>query len=169
MVDVTEISAIIAAAGVLIGVVYYILEMRHQTRIRKTDLIVRINPWFNISPKEMMEYSNMVLALEYKDYDDFVQKYGPLYSGEPEANAVRTMLNWADGLGMLLKRNLVDIDIVVDSYGGIAEVFWEKVKPLVEGYRKDAHYPHHYERAEYLCNEIKKREQQLQQRGVKRG
>jgi hypothetical protein len=66
-----------------------------------------------------------------------------------------------DGLGMLLKRNLVDIDIVVDSYGGVAQVFWKKVKPLVEGYRKDAHYPHHYERVEYLCSEIEKREQQL--------
>jgi hypothetical protein len=38
MVDITEISAIVAAAGVLIGVVYYILDMRNQTRIRKTDI-----------------------------------------------------------------------------------------------------------------------------------
>jgi len=161
MVDITEISAIVAAAGVLAGVVYYVLQMRNQTRIRKTDLIVRINPWFNISPKELIEYANTVLALEYKDYDDFVQKYGSLYGGKPEANALRTMLNWADGLGMLLKRNLVDIDIVLDSYGGIAQLFWEKVKPLVEGYRKDTHYAHHYERVEYLCSEIEKREQQL--------
>ena len=161
MVDITEISAIVAAAGVLAGVVYYVLQMRIQTRMRRTDLIVRINPWFSISPKELIDYANTVLALEFKDYDDFVQKYGSLYGGRPEANALRTMLNWLDGLGMLLKRNLVDIDIVVDSYGGIAQVFWEKVKPLVEGYRKDAHYPHHYERVEYLCSEIEKNEQQL--------
>jgi hypothetical protein len=30
LVDVTEISAVIEAAGVLIGVVYYILDMQHQ-------------------------------------------------------------------------------------------------------------------------------------------
>jgi hypothetical protein len=161
VVDITEISAIVAAAGVLAGVVYYVLQMRNQTRMRKTDLIVRINPWFNISPKELLEYANTVLALEYKDYDDFVQKYGSLYGGKPEANALRTLLNWADGLGMLLKRDLVDLDIVVDSYGGIAEVFWEKVKPLVEGYRKDTHYQHHYESFEYLVNVIEKRQQQL--------
>ena len=58
MVDITEISAIVAAAGVLAGVVYYVLQMRNQTRIRKTDLIVRINPWFNISPKELTEDAN---------------------------------------------------------------------------------------------------------------
>lgn len=35
MVDVTEISAVVAAAGVMIGVVYYILEIRHQTKARQ--------------------------------------------------------------------------------------------------------------------------------------
>jgi len=155
------VSIAIASAGVFVAAVYYILQIRHQTRIRKTDLIVRLNPWFNLSPKELMEYTNTVMALGYKDYDDFVQKYGSLYSGKPVANAVRTLLNWADGIGMLLKRNLVDIDIIVDSYGSIAQVFWEKVKPLVEGYRKDAHDSHYYEWLEYLYNEMKKREQQL--------
>ena len=29
MVDLTEISAIVAAAGVLVGVVYYMLDLRH--------------------------------------------------------------------------------------------------------------------------------------------
>lgn len=158
MVDITEISTIVAAAGVLAGVVYYILAMRHQTRIRNTDLIVRINPWFNISPKELLESANILLALDYKDYDDFVKKYGSLYSGKSAANSVRLLLNWGDGIGMLLKRSLVDIDIVVDSYGGIIQVFYEKVKPLVEGYRKDTRNPHHYEQLEYLYNEIKKRE-----------
>ena len=40
MVDVTEISAIVAAAGVLIGVVYYVLDMRHQMQVRQTELIL---------------------------------------------------------------------------------------------------------------------------------
>jgi hypothetical protein len=43
MVDITEISAMVAAAGVLVGVVYYILDMRNQHKIRKTDLVIRIS------------------------------------------------------------------------------------------------------------------------------
>lgn len=38
MVDVVEVSAIISAVGVLVGVVYYILDMRNQTHMRRTDL-----------------------------------------------------------------------------------------------------------------------------------
>jgi hypothetical protein len=38
MVDITEISAVVAAAGVLVGVAYYILDMKHQRQVRQTDL-----------------------------------------------------------------------------------------------------------------------------------
>lgn len=169
MVDIQTISIAIASASVIAGIVFYAFQIRYQTRIRKTDLIVRMNPWFNISPKELLENANILLALDYKDYDDFVQKCGSLYSGKPVANSVRLLLNWGDGIGMLLKRNLVDIDIVVDSYGGIVPAFYERVKPLVEGYRKDTRNQHHYEQLEYLYNEVKRREQKLQQRGIKNG
>jgi hypothetical protein len=50
MVDNTEISAFVAAAGVLIGVVYYILDMRNQTRIRKTDTLMKL--YSSVSSKE---------------------------------------------------------------------------------------------------------------------
>jgi len=33
MVDITKISAMVAATGVLVGVVWYILDMRNQTRL----------------------------------------------------------------------------------------------------------------------------------------
>ena len=160
MVDIQTVSIMLASASVMAGIAFYAFQIRHQTRIRRTDLIVRINPWFNISPKELMENANTVMTLGYKDYDDFVQKYGSLYGGKPEANAVRMLLNWADGIGILLKRNLVDLDIVVDSYGGIAQAFWEKVKPLVEGYRKETNYSRWWEYLEYFYNETKKYQQQ---------
>ena len=152
MVDITEISATVAAAGVLVGVVYYILDMRNQARMRKTDLIVRITPWFNLSPKEFAEIANTVMALRYKDYDDFVQKYGSIYGGKPEATAVRMGLNWAGGVAMLLKRNLIDFDIVFEAYGDFAPVLWEKLKPFVEGYRKKTNNPHAFGSIEHLVN-----------------
>jgi len=76
VVDIQTVSIAIASAGVFVAAVYYILQIRHQTRIRKTDLIVRITPWFNLSPKEFAEIANTMMNLRYKDYEDFVQKYG---------------------------------------------------------------------------------------------
>jgi hypothetical protein len=47
MVGITEISAMVAAAGVLVGVIYYIMDMRNQTRIRQTDLVMRLYDRFS--------------------------------------------------------------------------------------------------------------------------
>lgn len=46
MVDVQTISIVIAASSVVTGVDYHILQIRHQTRTRGTDLIVRLCSMF---------------------------------------------------------------------------------------------------------------------------
>jgi hypothetical protein len=53
----------------------------------------------------------------------------------------------------------VDIDTLVDTYGESGAMAWEKVKPLVEGFRKQSKMPKAFEWFEYLYNEMKKREQ----------
>jgi hypothetical protein len=41
VIGITEISAVVAATGVLVRVVYYLFDLRFQTKLRKTDLFVR--------------------------------------------------------------------------------------------------------------------------------
>jgi hypothetical protein len=36
------VSIAIASAGVFVAAVYYILQIRHQTKIRQTDLVIRL-------------------------------------------------------------------------------------------------------------------------------
>jgi hypothetical protein len=82
MVDIQTVSIAIASASVVAGVIYYTLQIRHQNRqmeqqnkIRQADLAIRINPWLNMSGVEFQQILKLG-ALEYKDYDDFVKKYG---------------------------------------------------------------------------------------------
>ena len=44
MVDIVEVSAVVAATGVLVGLVYYLLDIRNQAMIRKTDLFMKVYP-----------------------------------------------------------------------------------------------------------------------------
>jgi hypothetical protein len=156
MLDVTEISAIVAAAGVLVGVVYYILDMRHQNRVRQTDLIMRLySTW---QSKELSDATLKVWNLEFKDYDDFVKKYGPWYSETEVYSAYRMVCNFFASVAILYVEKLMDIKMVVRLFGLPATRTWEKVQLLIEGGRKQQS-PHMYEDFEYLYNEIKKREQ----------
>jgi len=98
VVDIQTVSIVMASASVVAGVIYYAFQIRNQTRIRETDLIVRLSPWFNVSPDRLQEAGNIVATLEYRDYDDFVERYGSLWSGKPEPNAVMLGCNYMDGI-----------------------------------------------------------------------
>lgn len=158
MVDVQTVSIAIASASVVAGVVYYALQIRHQNKIRQTDLLVRISPWLSISSSELQAAAVRTLNLEFTGYDDFVKKYGKIHSEKPEQTAVLAVANYLDALGILARRRLVDVDLIFEFWSGDIPDLWEKIKPLVEGMRKKSNYPI-LVNAEYLYNEVKKREQ----------
>jgi len=154
VVDITEISAIVAAAGVLIGVVYYVLDMRNQSRMRRSDLALRLYATFGSD--EFQERWTEFIKGDYKNYEDFAKSYRIRSNPAPEST-------WLfEALGVLLKNKLIDISLVDDLFTGPSKWFWEKLKPIAEDIRKQFNYPQYAEHIEYLYNEMKKREQQLQ-------
>jgi len=162
VVDITEISAMVAAAGVLVGVVYYILDMRSQTRIRQTDLLMRLYSTF--MSRETSESLLTIMGLEYGDYNDFIEKYGMPSPEKPVWTSYMMVTNFFNEVGMLLHRKLISIETVDELFGFRVAQFWEKLKPLIEGMRKQLN-PHVARWFEYLYNELKKREHA----GVKSG
>ena len=82
MVDITEISAIVAAAGVLIGVVFAVLQLRDFVKTRQSDLLMRMHLASSTS-KEFADAALKMLSTDYKDYDDFLKKYGHLFAAGP--------------------------------------------------------------------------------------
>ncbi len=160
MVDIQTISVAIASTSVVAGVIYYAFQVRHQTKIRKTDLVLKLfSTW---ESKEFSEATLKVWNLEFKDYDDFVKKCGPWYSETEVYIAIRMVGNFFMVLGNLLSNKLVDIDMVTKTFGFPIKATWEKIKPLVEGARKTLG-PTFTDAFEYLYDEIQKREQRLQQ------
>jgi hypothetical protein len=161
MVDITEISAMVAAAGVLIGVVYYILDMRNQTILRKTDLVMRLFSTF--ASEDHRTAGKKVIWITYKDYDDYVKKYGAPNSEEPIPTAVDTVLYFYEEVGVLLSKKLIDIDLIDQLFGYNIMLVGAKIMPILEEGRKRLNVPRFWLNFEYLYNEMKKREQKLQQ------
>jgi hypothetical protein len=160
MLDIPSISAIVAAIGVFIGVVLTVQELRHLVRQRQTDLITRLS--YDISTnREFLGASMDVLVAEFNDYDDFVKKYGKLISKNPVPMSFSMIGNFYEQVGVLLKNKLIDASLVDQLLPAIT--MWEKIKPMVEGMREEYHDRAIFEWFEYLYNEMKKREQKLQQ------
>ena len=161
MFDMQTFSIAIASAGVIIGVLYYVLDIRHQAKTRRTDLVLSLYATFGSS--EFQEHWTKFVKGDYKDYNDFVKKYSICSDPAPEST-------WLfEALGVLLKNKLIDISLIDDLFTGPSKWFWEKLKPIAEDTRKRFNYPQHAEHIEYLYNEMQKREQKLQQKGAKNG
>jgi hypothetical protein len=160
VVDITEISAMVAAAGVLVGVVYYILDMRNQTRIRKTDLLMRL--YSTGTSNEFMDAFWKVMSLQIKDYQDYVKQYGPLSKTDnPMNRAFFAIVSYYELVGVLLYRKLIDLVTVYDVWGSSNPIMlYEKIKPIALGIRRELE-PGALVGFEYLCHELKRKEPQL--------
>jgi hypothetical protein len=153
MLDIPSISAIVVAVGVLVGVVYYILDMRNQSKVRQTDLVMRLYSTFN--SLEFQKTWEEVLKREAKDLNDYEKKYS-----QAEVLAVGMFF---EGIGILLKRKLIDIELVDDMFTMPIKATWEKMRDITLEARIVRNEPTGLEWFEYLYNEMKKREQKLQQ------
>jgi hypothetical protein len=151
--DIPAISVVIASASVIGSAVYYMIETRHQRRIRQTESIIRLSPWFSLDAKEIQEAISNVCSLEYTDYKDYLAKY----NGKPEQISLKLLGNYFEGIGLLVYMKLVELDIVFNFWGDVAESVWDGNEELIKGMREDSGTPFTFQYWEFLIKEFKKR------------
>jgi len=149
MVDIQTVSIAIASAGVFAAAIYYIFQIRHQTRIRQTDLVMKLYSQFSSLEFQKVWYE--VLKREAKDHYDYEKKYGWV-----EFSVIDIFF---EGIGILLKRKLIDIELVDDMFTTPVKWTWEKMKDITLEWRKVRNAPEIGEWLEYLYNEMQKRQQ----------
>jgi hypothetical protein len=160
MVDIPSISAVVAMTGVIVGVVFTYLQVRNLVKARRTEVIWK--NYLSFNSKEFLEALLKVWNLEFVDYNDFVEKYGPPFAENPVAVALAMVGNMFERAGEFLHKGLADYETVTNIP---TDMTWEKMRPIVEGARKQYDFPALWTNFEYLYNEMKKRKQ----KGVKSG
>jgi hypothetical protein len=143
MIDIPTISAIMVAAGVLIGLFFTLLELRHLARTRKTDVIMRIYDRF--SSKEMVEAISSVGQLRSKTAESL----------QPEKlTGVIQLSTLFEGLGVLLEKDLIDIELVYSLFGPSLDTLWEPIQPFIYRTRESLKQPFMFSHFEYLHNKL---------------
>ena len=161
MVDIASISAVVAATGVIVGVILAVMELRNIVRTRRMDMMIRLYAFWG--SENIQRALEEVVKSEYKDYNDFSKRFGKITSRDrdPIWGAFSRVGFFFHGLGVLVHRKLADIDLVDELFGYGVTWGWQKMKPVIEGWRKELNMPKSLYQFEYLYNEMQKREQQL--------
>ena len=152
MVDIQTVSIAVASASVTLAAIYYMWQIRHQSRIRQTDLVMKLYSQF--SSVEFQKTWEKVMKSEAKDFDDYTKKY--------DWSEALSVIIFFEGIAILLNRKLIDLDLVGEMFSIVIETTWEKNKDIILEARKAQNQPMLFGWSEYLYNEIKKREEKLQ-------
>ena len=155
MVGLTEIQTayyMVAATGVLIVAVYYVLNMRVTLQTRQAQLFMPIYSTYH-SDEYMKAYSE-IMRWKWENYDDYINKYGP--ESNPEAYIMyRKVFGFFEGVGVLVRRRLIDPSLVDDLMSGAIVQYWERFESILLERRRRLNWPQVGEQIEYLYNEVK--------------
>lgn len=170
MVDQLTIQTIgvgIAVVSVVIGVVNSILMSRREDRrrelslrnqeitleTRQAQLFMALYEHYN-SIDYKKQAGSMYFHWEWSDIDEFMERYGP--DGDADNYAVfSSVTSFYDGIGVLVKSGLVDVNLVSDIMSGSVTRLWERFGPAIYGIRERYRWPQYREYLELLYNEIK--------------
>ena len=162
MVDIVEASAIVTAAGVLIGVAYYILDLRHTTKAKEMELSRMVIS--DVQSEQGAQRYAITMNLEWKDYDDFMEKYSSRSNPEIFSKWSSQFMT-LDTIGFLIKHKVVKAETAYEM-GGVAVIRpWEKYKDIIQHLRDESSGQDYWSNAEFYAQEMlkikMKREQQL--------
>jgi len=152
MVDVQTISVVIAAASVVFGVIAWVQQNRENKEINQARLFMQIyDRFYNL---EHVRHQLAIWNWEWKDFDDFQEKYA-FDSNFEVASELFIVCSYFEGIGVLVKRKLIDPTVIDDLISGTVLRTWEQFEPIIKDTRKRLNWPQYFEWFEYLYNEIK--------------
>jgi hypothetical protein len=160
MIEYLDIRDIIAIFGLFAGFGYYVLTVRgtrknlkQQLDTRQAQLFMNIYNVYS-SKQYQKDQESMLLTWEFDGFVDFFEKYS--VDVNPEAHSIYDMHSaYYKGIGVLVKRGLIDPELVYDLMSWSIITFWEKFKPVLLGLREQ-YGPESGKDIEFLYDEMKR-------------
>jgi hypothetical protein len=119
-------SYLIAALSFAVTCGYYMLNLRNTRKTQELQVFMQVFDRFN--NKEFWNELYEMMKRERETIEDYEKKY----SGAG-GNVVFPTL---EGLGVLLKRGLIDASVSWDLFGNYIFQFWDKYVPIIRGRQK---------------------------------
>ena len=150
--DIQTAYYMVAATGVLVAAIYYVWNIKATLQTRQAQLFMPIYSAYNSD--EIMRAYSTIMSWKFVDYDDYLSKYGPEVN--LDADIMQRKFNgYLEGVGVLVKRGLIDPSFVDDLMSGRVINYWEKYGGFMREYRVRRDLPQASEYVEYLYNRIK--------------
>jgi uncharacterized membrane-anchored protein YhcB (DUF1043 family) len=149
---------VLTGIGIIVAIIYYTLTLRNANKTQQLQLETRQAQLFmNIYKELLSEHEirsfNLIMDMEYDDFEDFEEKYGR--ENNPEANElIMSHLLQMEGFGVLIKEGYVTIRLVALLTSGTIKIGWEKLRNYIYEMRKRYNWPRYSIEYEYLYDTL---------------
>ena len=139
MVEITLaiVLQIVQTIALIVGIAYYLTIMRNQQKTREltlkaqehaaetrqAQLYMQLYSFYD-NKEFLKDYGNINTVYVYDDVEDWWERYSPQADVEAYSSWLRVG-RFLDGVGILLKRNLIDPPLVFELLGDIIRGAWE--------------------------------------------
>jgi hypothetical protein len=173
MVDLAEIQAayyMVAATGVLVAAAYYVYNMnatrKTQEHAQKTQELMLKSQEQTLETRQTQLFMQIymrylesdlfggnyfiVMHRQWSDSSDYSAKYGDNQDG----GNLTVLMTFFEGIAVLIKRGVIDIDLVYELMPTNVTALWHKYEPLIASWRKSIGAPNLYYLVGYLSDTI---------------
>ena len=147
--------------SVPVGVFYHIMTLNNtrkteqlQLETRQAQLFMSLYETFR-SPTFRKHLDEVLFIMEFEDWDDMERKFDPVEHSD-ERISWFSVGAFFEGVGVLLKRKLIDISMVDDLLATPIRLSWEKMGPIEMESRKRLNLPRLWDDFEFLYKELMK-------------
>ena len=183
MIELSVIRDLVAIFGVIAGFSYYVLTVRNAQRTRDLTLKAQEQAVETRQLQLFMQLYEKTLAKEnwtahleilnewsWTDFNDFWNKYGEDNNLEAWRKLTTTCAPF-EHIGLLVRDGMIEPQRVWDFYGFFLTNLWEKILPVVDGYREkigDERFLEWFEDLYYDMIDLREKESMLFKERVSR-
>ena len=157
MVEITYqmVLSTLQTIALIVGIAYYLFIMRnsqrnqqHQLETRQAQLYMTL---FNtINNQNIWRHWNEIREYQFTDYDDFMDKYGPVNNPEAYDKYVKVLWLFTE-MGVLVQEGYITIEHVANLMEYTPIRAWRKFGPIIEKERGIRYSIGGYGTFEYLA------------------
>jgi hypothetical protein len=154
LLSISDDAAIISAIGVVLGVVFVVIQLRHMEMHRNLDISMKLFEWAE-SDRLRKAFRWIENEFQFQDYD----KYKAQEATDSEASEYpHEVTAFFEQIGFLVEKRFVDLDIIDDRLGSHIVSNWKTLEPWIMAVRQEKennefgrHFQRLYERTiEYM-------------------
>ena len=152
MLDLAVIRDIVAIASFIVALGYYIINIRNQRETRQAQLFMNIyNQSFN--NQKYQDAQKIMMTWNWSSFTELMNTFFDSDKASENMEALWTLTGFYEGVGVLVREDLLHIRYVANLMTYWVTSFYEKFDPYIDELRAET-YPRILSETEFLYRKL---------------